>query len=483
MSFISFAFVVFLAITLAARLSIGRRSNASRFLSFLLAGSLVFYGWHRPVYLLIVLASAGLDYVAAGLIASPDRSQRSRRWLLAGSMTLNIGLLGFFKYTNFALSAAADFTSWLGYGQAWAPTLNIALPIGISFYTFQSMSYTIDVYRRHLAPAPSFSRFLLCVTFFPHLVAGPIVRARDLLHQFERPRRLHTVVVAHAAWLIVRGLFLKMVVADNVGLYLAGVPDGAAGAWVAGYVPGADPALLWMAVLMFSMQIFCDFAGYTDIARGVAYLVGIRLPLNFNYPYIATSFSNFWRRWHISLSTWLRDYLYISLGGNRRSVGRTYLNLLAVMLIGGLWHGAAWTFLAWGAIHGVALAVERMFGVDGIGAEGWRGRVTGVAWFVVVQFTVVMAWVFFRCDTFEHSVTFVGNLFGGSWRWPELTPSLTFPLVLCGSVVVMHARAFVDERVGWTVPGPIERAVWATGMSYAVLTLYSRTNDFIYFQF
>ncbi|MGE0392313.1 MAG: MBOAT family protein [Vicinamibacterales bacterium] len=483
MSFISFAFVVFLAITIAARLTLGRRSNAARFLAFLLLASLVFYGWHEPRYLLIVLASAALDYVAAGLIATPGRSPRARRWLLTGSMALNLGLLGFFKYTNFALGTAGDVAAWLGYSRTWMPTLDVVLPIGISFYTFQSMSYTIDVYRGHLQPAPSFARLLLCVTFFPHLVAGPIVRARDLLHQFDRPRRLRLVVVGHAAWLVVRGLFLKMVVADNVGVYLAGVPGGASGAWAAGYVPGADAALLWMAVFMFTIQIFCDFAGYTDIARGVAYLVGIRLPLNFDYPYIATSFSNFWRRWHISLSTWLRDYLYISLGGNRRSRARTYVNLLAVMLIGGLWHGAAWTFVIWGGIHGVALVVERMLGLDRKAVGGWQSTVVTLAWCVVVQFTVMMAWVFFRCDSLEHSLTFVRNLFGGPWHQPALSVEQTFPLLLCLPVVAMHLRTLVDERFKRTAPGPIERAVWATCMSYAVVTLYGRSNEFIYFQF
>ncbi len=344
--------------------------------------------------------------------------------------------------------------------------------MGISFYTFQSLSYTIDVYRGILAPIRSFPKFFLYISFFPQLVAGPIVRARDFLPQLSRRRRLRLVVFYEGMWLIIVGFFLKMVCADNLAVYVDEY-------WNRGYRQDAQAGFtLWLA-LMFSGQIFADFAGYSSIARGLGYLLGFRLPVNFNAPYVAGSLKNFWERWHITLSSWLRDYLYVSLGGNRISRVRTYVNLLVVMVLGGLWHGAAYTFLIWGAIHGAALAVERLLGLHtdrGIARPIVRG-----AWFAVVQAVVLIAWVFFRSDSVEGATAFVGNIltfdFEALPSWCLIGSLFLLPLV------GLHAWTWAEERQLVPHPSFKVRAPLAAAMVYAILTLYAGTSDFIYFQF
>jgi D-alanyl-lipoteichoic acid acyltransferase DltB (MBOAT superfamily) len=491
MNFISYAFLTLFALALLARVTIGRRSNAPAFLWLLLALSLVFYGWFRWSYLLIMFTSAGIDFWAGLLLVRPGQSSLRRKLILAVSMASNLGLLAFFKYTNFALDSIASGLTYFGAAAPWQNVISITLPIGISFYTFQSMSYTIDVYRGQLKPTRSFWRFMLFVAFFPQLVAGPIVRAVDFLYQFHRPRHLRAIVLTEGAALIARGLFLKMVCADTIGVFLAGVPNVSPGVWETGYKAGADSQALWLYVALFSAQIFCDFAGYSDIARGTAYVLGFRLPINFLYPYIATSFSDFWRRWHISLSTWLRDYLYRPLGGNRKGRIRTYVNLLVVMLLGGLWHGAAWTFVVWGAIHGSALAVERLFGLPELArrpARSWIGRLGKLLWmlpyFVVVQLVVALAWVYFRSDTIANANIFVANLF----TWPQWTLNpADWELQLVAATLVpvaaMHLRRLVEETFAVTRIRPFERAFWVAVMVYLTLSFYGRANDFIYFQF
>ncbi|MGE0042641.1 MAG: MBOAT family protein [Vicinamibacterales bacterium] len=471
MSFVSWSFVVLFLVVLAGRLTIGRRKTEPAFVALLVAASVVFYAWHIPQYIVILVGSAAVDYVAGLQLGRlPLTATHRRRGWLVASLVTNLGLLGFFKYGDFVLRAVGDLMGLAGSPVA-PPELGLILPMGISFYTFQSLSYTIDVYRGVLAPIDSFPRFFLYISFFPQLVAGPIVRAAEFLPQLPRPRRLRLVVFYEGSWLIIRGFFLKMVCADNLAVY---VDEH----WARGYLPETNAAFaLWLA-LMFSGQIFADFAGYSSIARGLAYLLGFRLPVNFNAPYVAGSLKNFWERWHITLSTWLRDYLYVPLGGNRISRRRTYANLLAVMLLGGLWHGAAYTFIVWGAIHGGALAVERALGLH----RQAPGRpVLRLVWFGVAQAVVLVAWVFFRSDSLGGALRFVGNL-------AALDPGPLPGWALVGSLfllplVALHAWTWAEERGSVRPLAPAARGALAAAMAYAAMTFYAGTSEFIYFQF
>jgi alginate O-acetyltransferase complex protein AlgI len=325
-------------------------------------------------------------------------------------MASNLLILGFFKYADFFLTITERSLTWLGFG-VQLPRLGLILPIGISFYTFGSMSYTIDVYRGRLRAIRRFQDFYYFVTFFPHMVAGPIIRARQFFYQFARTRRPRLKVFNHAAFLIVRGAFLKMVCADNIArvvniYWTGGTRPGCAGTPLANGGCSCDLVVL---ALLFSAQIFCDFEGYTSIARGLAYMLGYRFPINFNYPYIAGSFNSFWQRWHITFSTWLRDYLYIPLSGNLVrgvSLTRTYANILVVMLLAGLWHGASLTFVCWGAIHGMGLAFERFVGLN----RPARLAAQRVAWYLVVQVVAVFALIFFRTATIGGALRFIRNI-------------------------------------------------------------------------
>ena len=476
MNFVSFAFLALLAIALLARLLVGRRKTEPAYVWTLLVLSLVFYGWHVPAYLSLLLASAGIDYWAAQALgrAAPaahgSPEARRRKWILAVSMASNLGLLAFFKYANFGIDAAQAFARALGWSAQWGG-FDVVLPMGISFYTFQSMSYTIDVYRGVLAPLRNVRDFLLYIAFFPQLVAGPIVRATEFLPQMPRVRRVHLRVVNEALFLLASGFFLKMVCADNI----AGVVDRH---WRSGYGDGASAPTLVALALLFSGQIFCDFAGYSNIARGLALLLGYRLPINFNAPYIAGSFKNFWERWHISLSSWLRDYLYVSLGGNRISRRRTYINLMLVMLLGGLWHGAAWTFVAWGALHGIALAVERALGLQR-GVTPWWARAT---WGLVVQVVVLVTWVLFRSDSIAGAGRFLASI--ASWSSPAaLPPDVLQAMLFLLPVAALHGWRWMEEQGAMAPLTPVPRAALAGGMIAAVLVAYGTTNAFIYFQF
>ncbi len=472
MNFVSWAFVAFFLLVFLARLTIGRRGTEPAYLAVLAISSTLFYVWHIPIYIVILLFSCAVDYVAALWIERlPPAQTGRRRAVLVLSLVSNLGLLGFFKYGDFVLDVLRDVVP--ASASALPPELALALPMGISFYTFQSMSYTIDVYRGELRPSRSFLRFYVFVIFFPQLVAGPIVRAMEFLPQIPRPRGLRARVFYEGAWLIICGFFLKMVCADNLAVYVdEHWPRGMRSETTSGVA-------LWLAV-MFSGQIFADFAGYSNIARGVAYLLGYRLPINFNAPYIATSFKAFWERWHMTLSRWLRDYLYVPLGGNRRGRVRTYINLMLVMLLGGLWHGAAYTFIAWGALHGGALAVERLLRLHQ--DRGWAGWLpVRAAWFVVVQVVVLAAWIFFRSRSIGEAWRFIGNILASD-QWALGTMEYA-GLLFLAPIVAVHAWRWMEERRLVRPPGPAFRSVLAALMVYAIITLYAGTADFIYFQF
>ena len=473
MNFVSWAFAGIFALVFYARLTIGRRKVEPGYVAVLIATSALFYGWHVPPYLLILAGTALLDYAVAlaiGRVPLADRATR-RRWLLV-SVVGNLGVLGFFKYGNFTARALEDLAAATG-GALRLPEIALVLPMGISFYTFQTLSYTVDVYRGQLAPVRSFWKFFLFVSFFPQLVAGPIVRASEFLPQVDRPRRLRLRVFYEGVWLLICGFFLKMVCADNLAAY---VDEH----WARAAAPQTDGTFaLWLG-LMFSGQIFADFCGYSTIARGLGYLLGFRFPINFDAPYIAGTFRNFWERWHITLSRWLRDYLYVPLGGSRGSRARTLVNLLLVMLLGGLWHGAAYTFIAWGTIHGACLAIERAAGLHH--DDGPRRQpAVRLAWGVVVQAAVLVAWVFFRSESLAEALGFVGNLAAGPWSLPA--PWMLAAAGFLAPLALMHLWAWLDEHGRVPPLGASSRALLAAAMTYGIVTMYAGTSDFIYFQF
>jgi alginate O-acetyltransferase complex protein AlgI len=411
--------------------------------------------------------------MAARLIAAtPPSSTRARRGFLVASLTLNLGLLGSFKYAGFLIE---NFAALSNRPHLAAP--EIVLPIGISFYTFQSMSYTIDVYRGHIPAERSFLRLACYIAFFPQLVAGPIVRAGAFLYQFERRRGLRLQVFAEGAYLIVRGLFLKVVVADNLGR----IVDAH---WQRAAAGDARPIVALSVLVFFACQLFCDFAGYTDIARGLAYQLGFRLPINFNAPYLAGTFTDFWRRWHITLSTWFRDYAYIPLGGNRRGRARAYGNLIVVMFVAGLWHGARWTFVIWGTVHGIAIAVERALGL----ARGSRRSPVAVVWYLVVQLTWILSMGLFRAESAAQGWNIVRNALASvvaptAGMTPAGADLIAFGWWLTLPVVALHTRVLMTEQYGVRSPGAYERTVYTGAMLAAILTLYTTTKQFIYFQF
>ncbi|HOU36689.1 MAG TPA: MBOAT family O-acyltransferase, partial [Candidatus Omnitrophota bacterium] len=344
MVFNSFAFLVFFVIVFSLYLALDhKRQNIMLF-----AASYVFYAWWDWRFLFLLAASTVIDYFC-GLKIHGSRDVRERRFFLWCSIAANLGILGFFKYYNFFVSSLQSLLIRCGISIE-PPMLHIILPLGISFYTFQTMSYTIDVFRGNIAPTRKFVDFALFVSFFPQLVAGPIERASHLLPQVSAPRTLTLEKFAQGCYLIFWGLFQKMFIADN----LAKIVDPVFAAR-APYQGG----MVLIALYAFAFQIYCDFSGYSNIARGLGKCMGFDIMINFDLPYFSSNPRQFWQRWHISLSRWLKDYLYIPLGGNRKGGLMTYRNLGLTMLLGGLWHGASWTFVVWGLYHGVLLVIHR----------------------------------------------------------------------------------------------------------------------------
>lgn len=475
MNFISFAFLVLYLVALAVRwldLGKGQQLNALR-IAGLLALSWLFYAWHVPWYIFLIIASTLIVYSAGLLLAAvAPTQQRQRRWILAGSVFSNLGMLAWFKYSGLLVLTVNDISG------SGLTVPEILLPIGISFYTFQALSYTIDVYRGKIAAETSFIRLACYIAFFPQLVAGPIVRAADFLYQFDRRRRPHWRIFTFGAYLILRGLFLKLVVADNLGAIIDPHWETAAG-------DSQGPLALAMLVF-FACQLLCDFAGYVDIARGVSYQLGFRLPINFNAPYIATSFSEFWHRWHITLSLWMRDYLYIPLGGNRVNGVRVYFNLWLVMLLSGLWHGANWTFLAWGGVLGLALVIERLGGMN----RPQKSLLATLGWFCVVQLVWVLSMGLFRSANIQQAQAIMSNALAGLLALPveglalqELSGLITLGWWLTVPVWLLHARAWLAEHSKAGPPRAFEQAIYAGFMLAALLMLYASGDEFIYFQF
>jgi alginate O-acetyltransferase complex protein AlgI len=451
------------------------RLNRHRQNVLLLAASYFFYGWWDWRFLSLILTSTVFDYFAALYIARSSNALH-RRTLLTISLLLNFGFLGFFKYFNFFTDSFSHLLTGLGFPPLSIAALRIILPPGISFYTFQAVAYIVDVYHHKLEPAESFVDYALFISFFPHLVAGPIQRPSHLLPQCQKPRQFHPDTVFDGLMLIVSGLFRKCVVAENCAMLADAAFNGRMGAPNLGVVMIGTYAFAW--------QIFADFSGYSDIARGSAQLMGFHFMVNFRQPYLATSLTDFWRRWHISLSTWLRDYLYIPLGGNRGGELKTYRNLMTTMLLGGLWHGANWTFVVWGGIHGVGLSIERwLFGRQRNAGE--QPSFLGV-WFsrIVVFHIVCLAWAFFRAQSLGAALHFLGGL-----RTFELGPgffaslsylaAFTVPLFLLELGLESRKEEYVFAR--WPMLPRV--GVGVALMSMIALFAANDSTAFIYFQF
>lgn len=485
MSFASLEFFIFLPVAFGLYY-IGKSTRWQNFV--LVAASYFFYGWWDYRFCLLMLSSSLFDYFG-GLAIATFRNERPRKVALCATLALNLLLLGFFKYFNFFADSLAIAIAAAGF-EINTSTLSIILPIGISFYTFQTMSYTLDVYRGVTPSQKNLLDYLAFVSFFPQLVAGPIERARNLLPQFKLVRSFSRHEAENGCRLILWGLFKKMVLADNLAALVDPAfasPDQATG------------ASLFLATVGFAFQIYCDFSAYSDIATGAAALFGIRLMRNFDTPYFSRSVGEFWRRWHISLSTWFRDYLYVPMGGSRLGIGITIRNLLLTFLLSGLWHGAAWKFVLWGALHGFYLSAACWFrgrNWEKHSADNNLGINPKLGWIdlpsILWTFGLVCAgWILFRADSVSDAGFIFRRIASGAFTG-------LFYSELCGLVVqhsaILGALAFFVGLEWWNrdvrnpMPLPARSAAlrWLvyTALFWAVILFGTKqTADFIYFQF
>ena len=472
MIFTEFRFFFFFAVVFGVYWTL--RSNRWRKV-WILVCSYAFYGAWDWRFLSLIVASTLVDYGVGLRLGDAEASVNTRRrWLLV-SLCVNLGTLAFFKYANFFADSAVGLFGWLGLPSN-SVTLGVVLPVGISFYTFQTLSYSIDIYRGQLEARRSLLDLATFVAFFPQLVAGPIVRASDFLPQLERDRLFSRVNVRACLILFAVGFFKKACVSDN----LAPIVDS--------YFsdPSAFDALSgWIAVLGYTVQIYCDFSGYSDMAIATAGLLGYELCINFNFPYFATSITDFWRRWHISLSTWLKDYLYIPLGGNQGSKWFTYRNLLLTMVLGGLWHGAAWTFVFWGLLHGGALVIHKEWSRFAkqlpalVRASSWLEPVNLFATF----YWICISWVFFRADSFASALMVLRSFV--LLRSPGSQQLNTGLLAVFGVLACLH---WLTAREIWTqAVERIPAQLFAVGYGFIVAALLTLMpvgyTPFIYFQF
>jgi len=471
MVFNSLTFVVFFACVLVLH-SLPLASTTKK-INLLIASYLFYAAWNPPFVILLWISTVVDWYAAQGLVKA-QRPATRHAWMLL-SVVANLSMLGYFKYGQFLLDNCTALMAAAGVAYH-PPHYDIVLPVGISFYTFATMSYTLDVYLRRAAPARNLLDYALFVTFFPHLVAGPIMRPTELVPQFAEPHRASARQLGYGLALMTLGLFNKVVLADS---FLSSISERI---YDSDKIPGLLDA--WAATLAFSGQIFCDFAGYSTTAIGAAMCLGFAMPDNFRFPYAAVGFSDFWRRWHITLSAWLRDYLYIPLGGNRHGAWRTYAALFTTMLLGGLWHGASWTFVAWGGLHGLYLAAER--GLRARFPHYRPGPLMFVALGVLTYALVNLTWVFFRAKTFGKAWLVLSGMFGQNAQAKPIlaTPSLVFVTAIVGGIVLTHwlMRSRTLESVVARTPAAALSAVWAV-MAFAIVAAQGSGNAFIYFQF
>jgi len=450
--------------------------------------SYVFYGWANPIWAVIMFFGCSVDYVCGRLLLRlsglPDEGglppvigpevprTRAMKTVLVVSIVTNLGLLAVFKYTGFVAENVNAMAAFMGLGDGLVPVLHLALPVGISFYTFKAMSYAIDVYRGDARPMRRFADYMCFEAFFPDLVAGPIIRYASMEEQMRA--RQHTLEkFARGVAFFALGMGKKILLANPMG-HIADT------AFAAGPAHALDA---WFGVIGYAFQIYFDFSGYSDMAIGLALMLGFVLMQNFDSPYKSASITEFWRRWHISLSTWLRDYLYIPLGGNRKGPRRTMVNLMTVMLLGGLWHGASWNFVVWGGIHGSMLALERR-----LGAAHLLRRLPRALSVAATFLVVCISWVFFRAKTLGQALVYLGSMFGLAATTPAsdvaagalYTPYHGAMFVVCGALVWGMPNTWqLTERLS------APRALWATAtLALATLVMWTQTtNPFLYFQF
>jgi len=445
----------------------------------LLAASYFFYMCWNPRYAILLAVSTVVPYIGALLIAR-SVSTWKRRAVLVASLSTNFGLLFAYKYWEFFAESADWLGAKLGVSLS-LPAFDVLLPVGISFYTFQTVSYTVDVYCRRVAPERHLGRFALYVSFFPQLVAGPIERASRLLPQFSSENHFDFTQMCFGCQLILWGIFKKVVIADRLAIYVDSVYNNVGCHECVTYI---------LATYAFAFQIYCDFSGYSDIAIGSATLLGIHLMANFRQPYFATNLRDFWRRWHISLSTWLRYYVYIPLGGNRRGTAWTAVALMVTMLLGGLWHGANWTFVIWGGLHGLLLIGSRAtldsrnLLWDRLHLPHWLRDAVRIG---LTFHLVCFCWIFFRANSLSDAMTILGSFSGGSWALPSIDPNILASgslgvLVLLTAQVLQRYCGSCREFLARS-PLPMRWSVWY-GLALAVVLLgVQRGAQFIYFQF
>jgi alginate O-acetyltransferase complex protein AlgI len=443
----------------------------------LLVSSFTFYAaWNKQLAVLIACTTV-LDYlIGRGLVSC--KSDRWRKVLLFTSLGVNLGLLAYFKYTNFFIDSLKTLLDGSGLTTSWT-TLQLIVPFGISFYTFEAINYTIDVYRGKAPAERNLANFMVFILFFPHLIAGPIVRSRDFLPQIRRTKRWDWPRVQLGVQYFLMGMFKKMAIADHMEEFVRPVFA----------TPGAyGTSAVWLSVLAFAIQIYCDFSGYTDMAIGAAHMFGYKLTQNFNMPYIARNISEFWHRWHISLSSWLRDYLFIPLGGSRGTERQTNRNLMITMTLGGLWHGAQWHFVFWGVLHGLLLIVHRQFRtfckprprLDAV-LQSPLGTVVRVA---LTFLSVCVGWVFFRAESLSAALTILHRMIVPhvGYGSPLHNRSLWY---LVGLMAICHALALTGAWKRWAVrlPAPVLGFGYATALTLALLLAPDSGKAFIYFNF
>lgn len=475
MLFNSVNFFVFFAVLYSLYLCLGHKKQNI----LLLIGSYIFYGSWDWRFLSLILVSTLVDYIC-GLRIFRENDEGKRRLILGISLFTNLSILGVFKYFNFfaenlvSLMAMFDVELQSNY-------LNIILPVGISFYTFQTMSYTLDIYRRKMEPTSSLPDFALFVAFFPQLVAGPIERAGHLLPQILKPRKVSLDLFYEGAFLIYWGIFQKVFIADNLAIIVDPVFSGGRGS--------DNGVIVLIAVYAFAIQIYCDFSGYSKVARGLCKCMGFDIMLNFNVPYFSKNPQEFWSRWHISLSTWLRDYLYIPLGGNKNGQWMTYRNLVLTMLLGGLWHGAAWTYIVWGAYQGMLLVVHRYFQSYFSKLDVISNFLTRRGWealkiLIFFQF-VCLGWLFFRADSMSTVTSLLKAIFFNFSLGEDVGFSLTYLVFFSAILIVVQWFEYHknDLLVVYKAPKWVRVIFYSTTFLLLLVFGVSDGSEFIYFQF
>ena len=490
MLFNSLQFIVFFVVVLGSIAVIKKRKFQHLFLLF---ASYFFFYYSSNYLIVLLLYSTLLDFYLGGAIYKSTDPQK-RKMLLICSMAGNLGLLGFFKYADFAISQFNALGGYLGLGNN-IPLLNLVLPIGISFYTFHSVGYIIDIYRRQITPAKSLKEYAIFIAFFPQLVAGPILRASQFLPQLRekvedlgKSTKLRQILINNqnlklGITMMAMGFFKKMFVADNISPMVKDI-------FIAPM--GLDSFTIMLGAFAFGIQIYCDFSGYTDIALGAATILGFKIPINFNMPYFATSPSDFWRRWHISLSSWLRDYLYIPLGGNKKSKIRTYLNLFTVMFLGGLWHGASWNFVIWGMLHGSYLAIHKAI-LDRFPHFGsfyfFKTKIGKIFSIIVMQYLVFFAWIPFRVhdvnDMLYSMKKYVLLDFHIS-NTIQFISAHKISFAIFGLFIIMHFLAYRKSNLAEKISN-YKSIYWITFLTVILLSIFffydGNPEQFIYFQF